>query len=90
MEILKKENLFYMGNENSPDAYIKYSFRDEKTLSIDSTFVDPKLRGKGVAKQLTEKVVGIAKENNYKIIPVCSYAVKYFETKPEYKELLSK
>lgn len=88
MEILKKENLFYMGNKNNPDAYIKYSFRDENTLSIDSTFVDPKLRGKGVAKQLTEKVVELAEENNYKIIPVCSYAVKYFEDHIEHSDLL--
>lgn len=88
MEILKKENLFYLGNENNPDAYLKYSFRDENTISIDSTFVDPKLRGEGVAKLLTDKVVDLAKENNYKIIPVCSYAVMYFEKNQELTDLL--
>lgn len=88
MEILKKGNMFYVGKELSPDAYLKYSFRDENTLSIDSTFVDPKLRGEGVAKKLTDKVVELAKVEDYKIIPVCSYAVKYFEKNENLKEIL--
>lgn len=87
MEILRKENLFYVGDTNNPDAYLKFSFRDENTVSIDSTFVDPKLRGQGVAKKLTEKVVDLAREEGYKIIPVCSYAVKFFED-PQFSDLL--
>lgn len=88
MDILKNDNSFYIGEEENPKAYIKYSFEDDNTLSIDSTFVDPEFRGQGVAEQLTDKVVELAKENNYKIVPVCSYAVKYFEKNEEHKELL--
>ena len=36
-----------------------------------------------------EKVINEAKEKGLKIIPVCSYAVSYFEKNPEYKELLN-
>ena len=45
------------------------------------------INGKG-AKILMEKVINEAKEKGLKIIPVCSYAVSYFEKNPEYKELL--
>lgn len=87
MEILRKDNLFYVGDESSPDAYLRFSFRDEKTVSVDSTFVDPKLRGQGVAKKLTEKVAELAREEGYKVMPVCSYAVKFFSDE-KYKDLI--
>lgn len=87
MEILRKENIFYVGPEINPDAYIRFSFRDENTISVDTTFVDPKLRGQGVAGKLTQKVAELAIEEGYKVIPVCSYAVKFFED-DKYKDLV--
>lgn len=87
MEILKKENLFYVGNDNNPDAYLRFSYRDENTVSVDSTFVDPKLRGQGVARKLTEKIAEFARKEKLEVIPVCSYAVKFFEDE-EYKDLV--
>ena len=88
MDIKRKENLFYVGdNDNNPDGYVKFSFRDENTIAIDSTFVDAKLRGQGVAQKLTAKVAELAREEEYKVIPVCSYAVKFFEA-DEYKDLV--
>ena len=30
------------------------------------------------------------KENNYKIVPICSYAVKFFEKNTQYNNLLKK
>lgn len=82
MEILAGVNKFFIGEENDPLAVIEYSIRD-KELFITHTFVNNTLRGQGIAASLTEAVLEYAKENEYKVVPICSYAVKYLEHKGE-------
>ncbi len=55
---------------------------------INHTFVDPSLRGQGVAGQLVQAAAEALKEENCKIYPTCSYARRWFEEHPEYGELL--
>lgn len=55
---------------------------------IDHTFVDEKYGGQGIARELVAKVVEEARGENKKIIPLCSYAKKEFDTREEYKDLL--
>lgn len=47
---------------------------------MSQTVVSPELRGQGIAGKLFEAGVKYARENNYKIVPVCSYIVKKFES----------
>ncbi|MFA6667258.1 MAG: GNAT family N-acetyltransferase [Bacilli bacterium] len=70
-------------------GYVVYKL-DNNILSIISTFVNPLYQGKGMAKLLIDKVVSFSKEKNYKIKPICSYSVAYFEKHPEFKDLLIK
>jgi len=67
----------------------EYEMAGETTMDIYRTFVDPALRGKGIAELLMKTVIDVAKEHNLKIKPSCSYAVSYFRRFPELKELLS-
>jgi predicted GNAT family acetyltransferase len=67
----------------------EYELVDERTIDLYRTFVDPSLRGKGVADELLRHVVDYAKKNEMKIKPSCSYAVKFFRRNSEYKEMLS-
>ncbi|MEA4811126.1 MAG: GNAT family N-acetyltransferase [Anaerolineaceae bacterium] len=53
--------------------------------SIDHTYINPKKRGQGIAEGLVQTVVSAAKEAEVKLKPVCSYAVKAFQEKPEYQ-----
>ena len=55
---------------------------------IDHTFVDPSLRGQGIAGKLMGKVIEMAREEGYKLVPVCSYAVAYFRRHEEAKDVL--
>ena len=41
-------------------------------VAIDYTFVDPSLRGQGVAEQSVDRVVGEMEKENKKIIASCS------------------
>lgn len=88
MTIHKGDHRFYIENEQGDVvAFIEYSFEDEHTLIANSTFVDPSLRGKGVARELLERLVSFARENGYKIRPLCSYVVKAFNETDAYDDV---
>ena len=71
---------FFIFGENG-DGLAKLTYRKEgEKLFFESTVVSPELRGQGIAGKLFEAGVKYARENNYKIVPVCSYIVKKFES----------
>ena len=80
MEIrhIVNEGFFIFGENGDELAKLIYRKEGEK-LFFESTVVSPELRGQGIAGKLFEAGVKYARENNYKIVPVCSYIVKKFE-----------
>lgn len=54
---------------------------------ITHTVVDKKYGGQGLAGKLLDEVVAAARENNKKILPICSYAVKKFDEDEKYKDV---
>lgn len=81
MEIrhIVNEGFFIFGENEDELAKLTYRKEGEK-LFFESTVVSPELRGQGIAGKLFEAGVKYARENNYKIVPVCSYIVKKFES----------
>lgn len=73
MEIKQGDHRFYIGEDTDFQAEITFVPQAD-TLVIDHTFVDPSLRGQGIAKQLVDRVVAYARTENKKILPLCSYA----------------
>ncbi|WP_125705121.1 GNAT family N-acetyltransferase [Lacticaseibacillus daqingensis] len=70
-------------------AEVTYQPIDEgQAVVIDHTFVDPVLRGQGIAGKLVRAVVDEAREKGLLIEPLCSFARHEFETKPEYHDVL--
>ncbi|GAM13051.1 GNAT family N-acetyltransferase [Mesobacillus selenatarsenatis] len=67
---------------------VTYTRDGNKFLVINHTGVDPANRGQGVAEELVRQVVEKAKNEDLKVEPICSFAQKEFERKPEYKEVL--
>jgi uncharacterized protein len=62
----------------------------EKLIIIDHTEVSDSLKGKGAGKQLVSKAVDYARENNIKIIPLCTFAKSVFDKVPDFQDVLSK
>lgn len=60
----------------------------EGNIIIDHTYVNPAFRGKGIAAQLVEAAVDYARQNNLRIVPVCSYARAVLKPGPEYSDVL--
>lgn len=80
---------FYQLNEQGQlVAEVTFQVAPDKPVYIlDHTFVDPSLRGQGVAGQLVATVVEKARADHKQIMPLCSYARKEFDRKPEYADV---
>lgn len=52
--------------------------------NIDHTFVDPSLRGQGIAGELVKLAAEKILADGNKIAATCPYAVTWFERHPEY------
>lgn len=87
MNIKREESKVSLYIDNIELAYMKYELEDN-VLKITHTFVSDTLRGQGIAGKLMTEVIAICNENNYKIVPICSFSVKYFEKYTEYSNLL--
>lgn len=56
-------------------------------MVIEHTFVDESMRNQGVAKKLLDRAADYAREHDYKVEPVCSYAVTAFDRYKEYDDV---
>ena len=70
------------------DSYLSYVPEDGNVLDFNHTFVPVELRGEGIAAKLVEAGLKYAAENNFKIIPSCSYVNVYIQRNKKYKGLL--
>lgn len=53
----------------------------------EHTLVPPPIGGRGVAARLVEAMVADARENGFKVGPVCSYVVTAFQRHPEWADV---
>lgn len=89
--INKGSNNFYVGDkETEPSAVIKFSSDGSDIIVVDSTFVSDELRGQNVGKLLLQRVVDLAREENKKIIPRCSFVKAVIEKTKDYEDVLYK
>lgn len=90
IDIKKGEKSFYVG-DNEQDSLAKIDFvYDGEDIIIEHTLVSEQLKGQKVARQLLEKVVGLAREKNKTIIPICSYAKSELNKSDRYLDVLHK
>ncbi|AFK51121.1 hypothetical protein TCELL_0697 [Thermogladius calderae 1633] len=69
-------------------AFIRYRV-DNNVMKLLETYTPPQHRGKGIAGQLMEYAVNMAKEKGYLIEPICSYSIYYFLKHKEAREWLA-
>lgn len=83
-----QDRIFLQSDHNTTLAEVTFPAIDEHTVNINHTYVDDSLRGQGVAGKLMEAAAEQLKVQNKKAVLTCSYAVKWFEKHPEYKNLV--
>ena len=91
MDFKQEESKIYLNDDNNHMiAVVTFPKVSEGVVNLDHTFVDPSLRGQGVAGKLMEAAVAYFRSNNLKVKPTCSYAVKWFSEHTEYEDVLEK
>jgi predicted GNAT family acetyltransferase len=92
-EIKHKENdtrgMFYLEDEKGITSQLTYTKQSNGVLLIDYTETKPELEGKGLASLLLKRSVEYARENNYKINPLCPFAEVQFDEHKEYRDVLA-
>jgi len=73
--------------EAGQTAFANYRLSGD-VMTIPYVESPPALRGKGTAGRLLEGVVAHARERKLKIVPVCGYAVSWFQRHPQYNDVL--
>ena len=94
-EIKSGKGEFYVEKAGEVIAKIQYSSNGKnqngkELISVNHTIVNEEHSGKGLAKQLVNKIAQYAREENKLIVPICSYAKKVLESNDENHDLLAK
>ena len=91
MEFTHEDNRIYsLNKEGKVIAEITFPAVGPLTVNIESTFVDPSLRGQGIADKLVQAAVDTIKAQHQKAIVTCSYAKEWFASHPEHFDLMAK
>lgn len=70
--------VFYIEDQGSRIAEMTYRRLGANRILVDHTEVDPRLRGKGVARQLLDAAVSWARAHDTRISATCSYVLVQF------------
>ena len=70
------------------EAYLSYVNDNDNILIFDHTYVPFNLRGRGIAAKIVGYALRYAKENNFKVIPSCSYVRVFIERNKQFSDLV--
>jgi hypothetical protein len=87
MEYYQTENGFAYGKPPVARVVARRSGSDK--IIIDHTYVSTELRGQGIARILVMLVVEQAQKEGRSIVPLCSYAARVLNEKPELSVLIT-
>ena len=71
------------------EGEITFTHRGPKLISADHTGVPEAMNGKGVAKALLDYLLNDARENGFKIIPICPFVRAQYARHPEWSDLFT-
>lgn len=89
MNFIHEKNKIYVLEDGKEIVVATFPFVEENVINVDHTFVDPKLRGQGVASVLMNEVYNHAKEHNYTVVNSCPYAVAWFKKNKDKQDVLN-
>ena len=67
---------------------LTYSRMSAAKIIADHTGVDESLRGMGVGKALVERLIADARNDGFKIVPLCPYVKAQYQRHPEWSDVM--
>jgi predicted GNAT family acetyltransferase len=86
-ELKGTKGAFFVEENGSRLAEMTYTKAGEERMIIDHTEVSDALRGKSVGKQLVTAAVEMARQQHFKILPLCPFAHALFQRVPEFADV---
>jgi len=82
--------IYSVDENNELLAETTFEYKDNGEVNIDYTYVNPVLRGKGVAGKMMEVVAEYLRKNSLKATATCSYANSWLKKNREaYSDIIS-
>jgi uncharacterized protein len=83
-------SIYCIDNNGELTAEATFNFIDNNLVDIDHTYVNPSLRGQGIAAELMKAVMEYIKAKGLKVTASCSYANAWLrKNKEEYSDIIS-
>ncbi|HKL61321.1 MAG TPA: GNAT family N-acetyltransferase [Acholeplasma sp.] len=86
--VFEDYRIFTSDEEGNLLAEVLFPLESEGVVNINRTFVDPSLRGSGVAAKLLNLAYEHIKKQGLKAKPTCSYAVTFFKRNDDKTDIL--
>lgn len=71
------------------EAELTFTRRGPATISADHTGVPDAMAGRGIANALLDFMLTDARNNGFRIIPICSFVRKQYARHPEWADLFT-
>ncbi|HWR25644.1 MAG TPA: GNAT family N-acetyltransferase, partial [Methanosarcina sp.] len=84
----EKQGIFVAIKDGTQAGLMTYTWIGSKKFIIDHTEVHPNFEGTGVGKKMVYAAVNYARENELKIIPLCSFAKALFDKDSGIRDVL--
>lgn len=84
----EKRGVFKAIEDGKEAGEMTYTWAGPTKFIIDHTDVNPEFKGKNVGKQLVMTAVEYARENKFKIMPLCPFAKSVFDRNEDIRDVL--
>jgi len=86
----EKGRIYSTNDQNELMAEVTFAYRTENEVDINHTWVNPVLRGQGVAAKIMAALAEYLRENRLKATASCTYAKGWLEkNKEDYADIIS-
>ena len=72
------------------EAEMTFRKADDGTITIDHTGVPPEYEGRGIAAKLVNRAISDAREQGFKITPLCGYVASEFRHHRDWADVLAR
>ena len=69
-------------------AYVEYEPAANGRYRLTHTIVPPQFEGQGIGRELVESTLEALREQGVRIIPECTFIIRYIQRHPEWESLL--
>lgn len=75
--------------DHDEPGVLTYSRMSAETVIADHTSVPDALRGRGVGIALVERLIADAREDGFRIVPLCPYVKAQYGKHPEWADVMT-